>query len=85
MPDNLETTFFLAEHFVAAYSAKRATLSVVQTVTASALVYYSCKGKQSGRPFWYRGYRSGLCVAKFKLQFYPQQGVFSGFTHLTFK
>jgi len=62
MPDNLETTFFLAEHFVAAYSAKRATLSVVETVTESALVYYSCKGKQSGRPFWYRGYRSGLRV-----------------------
>ena len=52
MPDNLETTFFLAEHFVAAYSAKRATLSVVERVTASALVYYSCKGKQIGRPFW---------------------------------
>ena len=52
MPDNLETTFFLAEHFVAAYSAKRATLSVVEMVTESALVYYSCKGKQSGRPIW---------------------------------
>ena len=33
MPDNLETTFFVAEHFVAAYSAKRATLSVVERVT----------------------------------------------------